>query len=104
MLPVVRQTIATRLPPLRGVGVLAAVSGGSDSTALALTIAEAGARLEIAHVHHGIRGADADADADFVRDLSARLAAPFHLLRADVPSLAATSPDSLEMAARRVCG
>ena len=64
MLPVVRQTLAARLPSRRGEGVLAAVSGGSDSTALALTLAETGARLEIAHVHHGIRGPGADADAD----------------------------------------
>ena len=48
-------------PPL-----LVAVSGGADSTALLLGLrpspAELGLELHAAHLHHGLRGAEADAD------------------------------------------
>jgi len=64
----------------RGATVLVAVSGGADSTALAVALArlapEFGLRLAIAHLHHGTRGATADADAAHVRALAARLRLP----------------------------
>ena len=61
------------------VTVLVGVSGGADSVALlraleALKRTAAGAgRLIVAHFHHGLRGAEADADAAFVAALSQRL-------------------------------
>ena len=67
----------------RGDGVLAAVSGGPDSVALLRVLsnlkAELNLRLEVAHVEHGIRGADSRADARFVAGLAVRLDLPFHL-------------------------
>ena len=66
---------------LRGHTVLAAVSGGLDSTVLAAALAAIAARggfaIAIGHVHHGLRGAEADADQDAVAELAARLGAPF---------------------------
>ncbi len=66
---------------LRGHTVLAAVSGGLDSTVLAHALAAHAARggtaLAIAHVHHGLRGAEADADQTAVAELAARLGVPF---------------------------
>ena len=60
------------------VRVIAAVSGGSDSVAMLFLLRELAARGELvlaglAHLHHHIRGADADADAAFCRELAARL-------------------------------
>ena len=54
-------------------GILAAVSGGADSVALLHLLAQAlppEGKLAIAHVNHGLRGADSDADAEFVRSLA----------------------------------
>jgi tRNA(Ile)-lysidine synthase len=71
--------------------VLVALSGGADSVALLhlLQQPELRLRLEAAHVHHGIRGAEADADADFCRRLVTGLGLPFHLLRLTSPAPAA---------------
>jgi len=60
-----------------GAHLLVGVSGGADSTALLAGLARfAPARhwsLTAAHVHHGLRGPAADADAAAVRALAARL-------------------------------
>lgn len=69
--------------PLRlpGAHVLVAVSGGVDSCVLAEVLHELAKRLQIelsiAHVHHGLRGAEADGDQEHVRALAGRLARPF---------------------------
>ena len=41
--------------------------------------------LHVAHFHHGVRGADADADAAFVQARAEALDVPFHLGRPDGP-------------------
>jgi len=54
-------------------GILAAVSGGADSVALLHVLAQdmpKEGKLAIAHVNHGLRGTDSDADATFVRALA----------------------------------
>ena len=54
-------------------GVLAAVSGGADSVALLHLLVHdlpLEGKLAVAHVNHGLRGADSDADAEFVRALA----------------------------------
>jgi tRNA(Ile)-lysidine synthase len=60
--------------------LLVAVSGGADSTALLVGLHRLAEELELelcaAHLHHGLRGAEADADLDFVRALCARLGVP----------------------------
>jgi tRNA(Ile)-lysidine synthase len=56
--------------------IVAAVSGGADSTALLVALAELrDGALEVvcAHVNHRLRGSESDADEAFVRDLCARL-------------------------------
>ena len=69
--------------------VLAAVSGGADSVALLLVLAqlsrEAGFHLECAHVDHGLRPTSAR-DAAFVADLCAREQVPCHVLPVRVAS------------------
>src|ERR1043165_6133387 len=72
-------------PPLPG-GVLAAVSGGAASCALALLLSEAKVRpLHLAHVQHGFRPAAADQECALLQKLSRRLDVPLHVLRIEPP-------------------
>lgn len=93
-----------------------AVSGGADSVALLRALAaqnhergrELGLVLHVVHLHHGLRGEEADADLVFVRDLAATLTLPFHESRVDTaaeskPNPAAAKPaETIEEAARRL--
>ncbi len=84
-----------------GETVLAAVSGGADSVALAAALREGGlCRLHIGHVHHGLR-AEADADAAFVAEMARRWDLPCCIERIDTPALAASWSCGIEEAARR---
>ena len=62
---------------LPGGRVLAAVSGGADSVCLLGLLArlkeQGEIRLRAVHVHHGLRGAEADRDACWVENLCARI-------------------------------
>jgi len=99
--------VAGALVPLRlrrGARLIVGVSGGADSTALACALAEAAAgegwSLRLAHLHHGLRGAAADRDREFVRSLARSLGARFTSVRISVPDLARRQGGSFEMAAR----
>jgi tRNA(Ile)-lysidine synthase len=89
-----------------GQRIAVAVSGGADSVALLRRLLEQrhhlGIVLSVAHVHHGIRGADADADAAFVGILAADHDLPFRLHRANAPATAAELHETLEEAARNL--
>ncbi|MBY0497142.1 MAG: tRNA lysidine(34) synthetase TilS [Cyanobacteria bacterium] len=85
--------------------VVAAVSGGSDSAALAFLLRDLAARDElilagIAHLNHHVRGEDANADAAFCRALADRLEVPAIIGDADVPADAKTHQVSIEVAGR----
>lgn len=80
--------------------ILAALSAGRDSVALLRLLTRRGCKVHACHVHHGIRGSEADRDAAFARNLAASLQCPFHEIRVDVLRLAAASGLSLETAAR----
>ncbi len=85
--------------------IVVGVSGGVDSVCLAHILARVAAARgltpHIVHVHHGIRGADADEDAAFVRALARDLHIPFTLRRIDIPRIAQRPGVSLEEAARQ---
>lgn len=82
----------------------AAFSGGADSTALLLCLYELRDVLQIdlraVHVHHGIRGEEADRDAQFCADFCAKYGIPFVCEYVDVPAYAAAEKLSAETAAR----
>src|SRR5213082_3011963 len=59
--------------------LVAAVSGGPDSTALLVALAELRADLVAAHVNHHLRGGESDDDERFVRELCARFGVPLHV-------------------------
>jgi tRNA(Ile)-lysidine synthase len=99
-----------------GMRLAVAVSGGADSVALLRALAaqnreagrELGLVLHVAHLHHGLRGEEADADLDFVRDLAASLDLPFHYTCVDTAAEAKANPaagkaaETIEEAARRL--
>ncbi len=96
-----------RRPPAEREPVVVGVSGGPDSIALLdalCRLAEAG-RLAVApvvaHLHHGLRGAEADRDAAHVAETARRLGLPCHLGRADVRAEADRAGLGLEEAGRR---
>jgi tRNA(Ile)-lysidine synthase len=83
-----------------------AVSGGADSVALLRLFLELrnelGLVLSVVHVNHRIRGAEADADEQFVSELAHDLDLPLQLFSGDTPAHAAGHRLSLEAAGREV--
>jgi tRNA(Ile)-lysidine synthase len=84
----------------RGERVGAAVSGGADSVCLLLILLELapllGCEISVVHLNHQLRGAESEADAEFVRALAARLGLPFILESVDI----VRSGGNLEQAGR----
>ncbi|MCB2154617.1 tRNA lysidine(34) synthetase TilS [bacterium] len=82
--------------------VVAGISGGPDSVYLLLNLMEAAAeqgwQVHAVHVHHHQRGAEADADAEFVRLLAGELGVPCAVLdiHPDQISGVESEGDSLE--------
>src|SRR4051794_22704766 len=107
-------------PPLRidvsllrpGLRLAIGLSGGADSTALVRALVERsrelGLVLHVAHLHHGLRGAEAHADRDFCRKMAESLGLPFHESRVDTAAEARADPakgksaETIEEAARRL--
>lgn len=89
-----------------GTTIVVGVSGGPDSVALLHLLQQIAPTLDlelhVAHLHHGIRGADADADLEFVTQLARDAGLPLSTESADVPALAAGARLALEETARRV--
>lgn len=70
-------------PPARGRAVECGVSGGADSSALAVLAVAAGLEVTLVHVDHGVR-AGSTAEADVVATLAARLGVAFEARRVEV--------------------
>jgi len=84
--------------------VVVAVSGGADSVVLLdiLNRIESGnLRLVVVHLNHCLRGAESDADEEFVAGLAAGYGVPSEAERADVAALSRELGVSLEDAGRR---
>ncbi len=84
--------------------VLVALSGGADSMALLHVLSTLGPRagaeiVGVVHVHHGLRGAEADADAQFCGEVAAAMNLPFDLVHVDVRLEAARRRWSVERTA-----
>ena len=84
--------------------VVAAVSGGADSVCLLALLCglrqERKIQVRALHVHHGLRGPEADRDAAFVRELCGRLNVPVQVRYVDVRAYAAENRLSEEEAGR----
>ncbi len=84
--------------------IVAAVSGGTDSTALLLALADLrdeGFDLAAVHVNHHLRGAESDGDEAFVRDLCAQLGVPLDVVDGTLDT-EAIRRRGIEAAAREV--
>ncbi|WP_254062371.1 tRNA lysidine(34) synthetase TilS [Acidobacterium sp. S8] len=83
-----------------------AVSGGADSVALLKSLyvrrQELGLVLTVLHVHHGIRGEEADGDAAFVAALAGELGLRFLRRDVDTPARAEQEAETMEEAARKL--
>ncbi|MCD8168970.1 MAG: tRNA lysidine(34) synthetase TilS [Clostridiales bacterium] len=84
--------------------VIAAVSGGADSVCLLTLLCgmkkDWDLKLMAVHVHHGLRGPEADRDADFVRALCEELEVTCHIIKVDVRKYASENGMSEEEAGR----
>jgi tRNA(Ile)-lysidine synthase len=104
LLQIVERTIAAHDMFLNGDRVLVSVSGGPDSMALLHVLHRLAPRwalrLAVAHFNHGLRGPDAQRDADFTRQGAERLNLPFFTRREDVAAFRDRRRLSLEEAGR----
>jgi len=82
-----------------------AVSGGADSVALLLLLAELrkqlGIVLSVAHFNHKLRGKDSASDERFAAKLAEKYGLVFHAGRADIAAKAKSDKANLEDTARR---
>jgi len=89
-----------------GEAVVVAVSGGPDSLCLLHVLRqlqdELGIALHVAHLDHGLRGAESAADAAFVAEMARAWGLPATIEAADVRAVQQAQRLSLEEAARYV--
>jgi tRNA(Ile)-lysidine synthase len=88
-----------------GENVAVGLSGGADSVALLRVLLELRGELGLGgisavHVNHGLRGAEAARDEDFVRGMCGNLNIPLKVFQADVKNFAAEKGLGIEEAAR----
>ena len=87
-----------------GSRVVAAVSGGADSVCLFHVLSQLRGEFQLkllaVHVHHGLRGAEADRDAEFVENLAERFGVPCVVVHEDVAGYAEEHGLSAEEAGR----
>lgn len=85
--------------------VVIGVSGGADSLCLFHLLQELregyDLSLFVVHVHHGIRGAEADKDAEYVKVLCQKYEVPFYVFKENIPKMARECGMSEEEAGRK---
>ena len=89
-------------------GILLAVSGGADSTAMLRFFLEMkknaapDSSIAVAHINHGLRSMESDDDADFVEKLASRFGLPFFSTKITPESWENDDSGSFEAAARNL--
>jgi tRNA(Ile)-lysidine synthase len=104
----IESEVARAWPPAewRDLHVVLAVSGGPDSVAMLRALLEIKGRdkgrgqLFVAHLNHGLRGCEADADRTWLTVLCQRFGLTLRAETADVSALAGEQGDGWEAAAR----
>lgn len=85
--------------------IVVGLSGGADSVCLLYVVAalrkKLGLQLCAVHVHHGLRGVEADADEAYVRDICRAWDVPLKAMRIDAAALAKQWGIGCEEAGRR---
>lgn len=82
--------------------IIVAISGGIDSVVLAHRLRAEGYALGLAHCNFGLRGAESDGDADFVRQLALDWGFLYYEKRFDTTTYATEKKVSIQMAAREL--
>lgn len=86
--------------------IVVGFSGGADSVCLLHILNsiknDHGFQLSAAHINHGIRGDEAERDAEFCRDFCNRYDIPFSLLEVDCVALSAEKGQTLEECGRDI--
>lgn len=100
MLERIRRTITDHALAKEHEPLWVAVSAGVDSMVLLHALRRIGHPCHVAHVDHGLRGAESDADREFVRTYCEEHHIPFTAQQVDVRSRAEGSGESVQMAAR----
>ena len=89
----------------RGDSVIAALSGGADSVALLHCLNSIKEQYDLtlfaAHLHHGIRGEEAQRDENFCKILCEKYKIPLFCRRRDIPALARERRISEELCGRQ---
>jgi len=102
MIDSTRRTIQEFSLATPGEALWVAVSGGVDSMVLLHVLRTLGHPCHVAHVDHGLRGAESDGDRELVRAYCAAHDIPFAVKRVDVKARMATTGESTQMAARNL--
>lgn len=86
--------------------VVIGVSGGHDSMTLLYVLESLKKELEfeiiVAHINHGVRGKEADADENYVKDISKKLGLKFYSHKADMDLYAKKHKLTSEEAGREI--
>jgi tRNA(Ile)-lysidine synthase len=100
------QTIEEQKLFAKGETIVVGVSGGADSLCLLHALCQLSRdyrwSLHVAHLNHGLRGSEADADANFVRSIASDWGLACTIEQADVPAWAQEQRLAFEEAARRI--
>ncbi len=100
----VRQTIMQYDMCKKNTKIVIGLSGGADSVALVHILwrlhKQYDLQLETVHIHHGLRGKEADADAAFAKAYSESLQIPCSIVRFDAAKTAKEQKCTIEEAGR----
>lgn len=100
----VKQYIIDKQLVMPGDALIVGFSGGADSTALVHILYrlqnELKFTLTAAHLHHGIRGEEADRDLEFAKQFCGQFNINFKYKKCDIPTIAAKEKISEETAGR----
>lgn len=106
LLEITEQTIRKEGLFSKGDRVLVALSGGADSVALlyALWLLKEPWNLTLtaAHLHHGIRGKEADADCRLAEEFCQKLQIPCLVQQVNIPAICAQTGEGEEECGRRM--
>ena len=102
ILETIREFIREHDMLVPGDRVIIGLSGGADSVSLLMILSELKKELNIelfaVHVHHGLRGKEADRDSAYAQELSENLGVPFVCVHANVAEYARVNGVSEEEA------